>query len=242
MNLPRRLLLFAPAAILPSAAFAAGDDDAVVTIARQVQELNDAVTNGASAVWARYLHDNAVYSDEEGIVSSKAELVAQIGSLPAGVSGNLATQDFHAHRTGDIVVTTYVIDEHKNYHGVELHCQYRNTVTWLNTPDGWRLLALQSMALRTDPPEVPLPSHQRREYLGIYRLSSDVAYTVRNGASGLTGQQTGGSERPLKAEMPDVFFNPGRPRYRLLFMRNAHGHIDRMIQRREAWDIVWRRE
>ena len=236
----RRLFLAAPAALWP-APILAGDDVADI-IAHQAQELNDAVTNGAAAVWERYLHDNAVYSDEDGNVSTKAALVAQIQPLPQGVTGVLTTQDFRAHRTGDTVVTNYVIDEHETYHGARLHCQYRNTVTWVSTPAGWRVLAVQSMALRTDPPEITLPAGTLRDYPGTYRLGSDVRYavTLRDGA--LHGQQTGGSERPLKAEVADMFFNPGRPRYRFIFMRNAEDHIDRMVERREAWDIVWMRE
>jgi hypothetical protein len=98
------------------------------------------------------------------------------------------------------------------------------------------------MALRTDPAELTLPARKLREYPGTYRLSDDVAYaiTLRDGA--LYGQQTGGRERPLKAEVADMFFNPGRPRYRFIFMRDAHTRIDRMIERREAWDMVWTRE
>src|SRR5262245_31455733 len=172
----RRLFLAAPVALLPAPVFA-GDDTAQV-IARQAQELNDAVTNGAAAVWERYLHDNAVYSDEEGNVLAKAALVAQIQPLPQGLSGVLTTQDFQAHRTGDVVVTTYVIDEHENYYGAALHCQYRNTVTWVSTPAGWRVLAVQTMALRADPAEVALPAAKLRDYPGTYRLSSDVRYTV----------------------------------------------------------------
>jgi hypothetical protein len=158
------------------------------------------------------------------------------------VSGALTTRDFQAHRTGDVVITNYVIDEHENYHGAKLHCQYRNTVTWLSTAEGWRVLAVQSMALRTDPAEVTLPAHTLRDYPGTYRLSRDVGFTVALRDGALYGQQTGGRERALKAEVADMFFNPGRPRYRFIFMRDAQDRIDRMVERREAWDIVWKRE
>jgi hypothetical protein len=78
----RRLFLAAPVALFPAATFAA--DDAAEVIARQAQKLNDAVTNGTAPVWERYLHDNAVYSDEDGNVLAKAALIAQIQPLPQG--------------------------------------------------------------------------------------------------------------------------------------------------------------
>ena len=207
---------------------------------RHAQELNDAVTHGRADVWARYMHDNAIYTDEEGARSTKTELVAQIAPLPAGISGALTTQDFQARATGEVIVTTYVIDEHETYHGQNLHCQYRNTVTWVRAHGVWQILALQSMAMRTDPPDVALAHLD--DYVGVYRLAAEVAYTVTRTVDGLTGQQTEGHARPLKAEIRDVFFNPGRPRYRFLFMRNADDRVERMIQRREAWDMVWTRE
>jgi hypothetical protein len=240
MQINRRLFFItAAAASAPAVAFAAADDD-IATVQRQAQELNDAVTYGRADVWARYMHDDGVYTDEDGTRSTKAEIVAQIGPLPAGISGVLTTQDFLAKRTGDVLVTTYVIDEHENYHGAALHCQYRNTVTWMRASGVWQILALQTIALRADPPEITLA--QVDDYVGTYRLSGDVAYTVTRTADGLAGQQTGGRARPLKAEVRDMFFNPGRPRYRFIFMRDAGGHIDGMIERREAWDIVFRRE
>jgi ketosteroid isomerase-like protein len=240
MQINRRLFFAAAAgASAPVAAFAAGDDD-IATVQRQAQELNDAVTYGRADVWSRYMHDDGVYTDEEGTRSTKAEIVAQIGPLPAGISGVLTTQDFRAKRTGDVIVTTYVIDEHETYHGAALHCQYRNTVTWVRSGGMWKILALQTIALRADPPETMLT--QLDDYVGSYRLSSDVTYTVTRAADGLAGQQTGGRARPLKAEVRDLFFNPGRPRYRFLFMRTGDGRVDRMIERREAWDIVWMRE
>src|SRR5262249_562789 len=147
------------------------------------------------------------------------ELVPQIGPLPPGVSGSLSLVDYQTHRAGDTLIATYIIDEHEAYHGAQLHCQYRNTMTWIKTPDGWRLLAGQSIALRTDPAEIALTAAQQNDYPGVYRLDAQTTYTVVRGADGLIGQQSGGRARPLKAEVRDMFFNPGRPRYRFVFTR-----------------------
>jgi hypothetical protein len=242
----RRLFLLAPMLTLPAVAGIAdaAEDlgDAAAAIARQLQELNDAVTYGRAEVWSRYLHENAVLTDEEGHIATKAELVAQIAPLPQGVSGSLTTQSFSARRTGNVVICTYVQDEHETYHGAQLHCQYLNTAAWVSTADGWRLLANQTTALRGDPPEMTLSAAQQQDYVGVYRLSADVAYAITRSEAGLSGRQSGGRERPLKAEVPDLLFSPGRPRYRYVFVRDAQGRIERMIERREQWDMVWIRE
>ena len=242
MDLSRRALLAASTLPLATAAPASPlDEYAADTIQTQAQALCDAISAGDAAVWDRLLHAAVVYTDEEGVVSGKAALVAQISPLPKGISGVLKVTQFQAHRQGDIVIANYVNDETENYHGQIVHCQYRNTDTWIATGDGWRLLAVQALALRTDPPAVILPAADLAAVTGRYRLADDVHFEVRRAAAGgIEGQQTGGKPRPLMPEARDVFFNPGRPRYRFLFIRDG-GRVVRMIERREAWDLTWTR-
>lgn len=205
------------------------------------QELMDAVTYGRSAVWDKYLDSAMSYTTEDGTVLGKRELVAQIKPLPEGVSGNLKVTDFKLIRHGPVVIATHVDDEHENYHGQKLHCQYRTTDTWIQTPAGWRLIASQVLALRTDPPSVPLAREQTNEYVGRYQLSPEILYEIRRKGDGLVGLETGRKPETLKAEARDVLFVPGKPRYRMIFRRGPDGRITNFAERREAWDLVWNR-
>ncbi|MES1245234.1 MAG: nuclear transport factor 2 family protein [Acidobacteriota bacterium] len=232
--LPATLLLFLPLS-------ASAQDDLAALLQRQTQEMVDAIASGGSQVWERYLDDKVLYTSEDGTVVTKKELVEGIRPLPPGVAGTIKVIDFQVARHGDVAVASYLNDEHETYHGHELHCQYRTTDTWLKTPAGWRLIAGQVLAVRTDPPAVALTPAQMDEYVGSYQLSADVAYEIRRTAGGLEGQQTGRKAEPIKAEAPDVLFVPGKPRYRYLFQRGADGRITGLIQRREAWDLDWSR-
>lgn len=49
-------------------------DDVPAILERQTQEMLDAVSSGSAAVWDRYVDPKAVYTDEEGSVSTKAQL------------------------------------------------------------------------------------------------------------------------------------------------------------------------
>jgi hypothetical protein len=40
-------------------------------------------------------------------------------------------------------------------------------------------------------------------------------------------------------EAADVFFVPGKPRYRKIFLRDDDGEITGFAERREAWDLVF---
>jgi ketosteroid isomerase-like protein len=208
---------------------------------RQTEELVDAIAAGKAAVWDRYLDEGVRYVDESGSVMTKKQMVEGTKPLPEGVSGTIRVTDFDAVVHGDVAVATYVDDENEDFHGHKLHCQYRTTDTWLKTAKGWRLIAAQVLAVRTDPPGVPFAGSLRAEYCGRYVLTPEIAYEIRCNGDGLEGQQTGQKAEELRAEAPDVLFVPGRPRYRYVFLRDAAGKITGFAQRREAWDLVWKR-
>jgi len=216
-------------------------DNVPEVLRRQTQELLDAISMGSAAVWDRYLDEDLRYVDESGKVLTKKQMVEGTKPLPEGVSGTIVVTEFDVAMHGSVAVATYVNDENEDFHGHKLHCQYRTTDTWLKTAKGWRLIAAQVLALRTDPPAVALAPALAGEYCGRYALTSAIAYEIRCTGDILEGQQTGRKPEPLRAEAPDVLFVPGRPRYRYVFLRGADGKITGLAQRREAWDLVWKR-
>ncbi|MDQ6893793.1 MAG: nuclear transport factor 2 family protein [Acidobacteriota bacterium] len=245
----RQILTLAAGTFFPAAKKAAADPVPAILQA-QTQELMDAVGRGDAAPWRKYLHADCVYTSEDGEVSDRRKLLDDLKPLLAGVSGKIVVIDFHARVEGGTAITTYVSDENEDFHGHKLHCQYRSTDTWLETPAGWRLLSSQVLALRTDPPAIPLDTAKADEYCGRYALTPEIAFEIRRKsqpaagpASGvsLEGQQTGRPVRELRAEAADVLFSPGRVRYRYVFGRDGAGKITGFAERREAWDLVWRR-
>lgn len=229
------------AALAPGRPARAADEPFSAILQRQTQELMDAVSSGTPAVWERYLDAAVVYVDESGGVSTKKEMVDGIKPLPAGVSGVIRVTEFRAVVSGDVAVATHVDDENESYHGHALHCQYRTTDSWRRTPDGWRLVAGQVLALRTDPPSAPIAEPLRREYSGRSMLAPGIADEIRPRGEGLEGERTGRKPEALLGEAPDVLFVPGQPRYRKIFQRGPGGKITGFVERREAWDILWTR-
>jgi ketosteroid isomerase-like protein len=238
-RLSRRIALLALLAALPAWTLASDLRD---VLKRQTQELADAVGTGKVAVWDEYLDPEVLFVDESGTVATKKEMLEQLKPLPEGVSGSITVTDFVVADHGDVAATTYVEDEHENYHGHALHCQYRATDAWKKTAGGWRLISSQVLALRTDPPAIALPAAALASYCGKYALTPAIAYEIRRKGDGLEGQQTGRKPETLLVEAPDVLFVPGKPRYRFVLLRDAAGKITGMAQRREAWDLVWKRE
>jgi ketosteroid isomerase-like protein len=234
-----RIVFLALTLALPAGARA---EDLRDVLKRQTQELADAVGTGSVAVWDTYLDSQVLFVDESGTVATKKEMLDQLKPLPEGISGSIAVIDFVVADHGDAAATTYVEDENESYHGHALHCQYRATDTWKKTSAGWRLIASQVLALRTDPPAIALSAAALESYCGRYALTPSLVYEIRRKGEALEGQQSGRKAEELRVEAPDVLFVAGRPRYRYVFLRDASGKITGMAQRREAWDLVWKRE
>ena len=216
-------------------------DNTSEVLQRQTQELFDAIVPGNASVWERYLDERATYTDENGVVLTKKQMVEQTRPFPKEITGNIKVTDFRVTLHGPVAIATHVEDEHETFYGHELHCQYRTTDTWLKTYAGWRLLASQVLALRTDPPPVPLTARQMEDYVGRYMLTPSKTYEIRVKDGTLEGQEAGRAPEVLRAEVPDMLFVPGKLRYRKVFLRDAGGRITGFAERREAWDLVWKR-
>jgi hypothetical protein len=217
------------------------DESVPALLQRQTQEMVDAITGGDAAVWERYLDPDVRYVDEGGAVLKKKDLVDGIKPLPAGIAGSIRILAYDAAVHGGTAIATYISDENEDYHGAKLHCQYRTLDTWVKGAGGWRLIAGQVLAMRTDPPAAALSPALLKEYVGRYVLSPELAYEIRWNGTALEAAQTDRKPEALAAEAPDVLFVPGKPRYRYVFLRDPQGKITGLAQRREAWDIVWRR-
>ena len=192
-------------------------------------------------MWERYLDPKVSVTTEDGEVKTKREMVDYTKPLPKYISGDIRIVEFAATVHGSVAVTRHVDDEHETFRGHRLHCQYRSTDTWIETPAGWRLIGSAGLALRTDPPAISLAPATLDEYVGTYTLAPKVTYEIRRDGNVLLGQETGRKADTLKVEAPDVLFVPGSPRYRKVFRRDASGHVVDLAERREAWDLVWTR-
>jgi len=239
---PWPLCLFAIALAFASlSARGAASTDVVAILQRQTQELYDALVPGTASVWDKYLDPDVSIATEDGDLLHKTEMLAGIKPFPAGISGYIKVINFHATLRGTVAIATHVEDEFETYHGHQLHCQYRTTDTWVQSNGAWRLLASQVLALRNDPPSINLPAKETESYVGRYSLAPGIAYEIRLRNGQLEGQQTGRKPEVLRAEVADVLFVPGKPRYRRIIQRDSTGRITGFAERREAWDLVWTR-
>jgi Domain of unknown function (DUF4440) len=220
---------------------AAPSSDVAAVLKRQTQELMDAVAPGKAEVWQRYLLDDAVYLDENGVVYDKATLLKELTPLPPGLVGRIVVDRFQVELHGDTAVAAAEIQEYLDYHGQALRTRFRFLDTWLRTPDGWRLAARHTAAVLKDPPAISLSSAELCAYAGEYRLTPAITTTVRCTEKGLIAERTGRPPATYLPEVRDVFFVAGQPRSRRIFTRDAAGAVVAFADRREGEDVRWQK-
>jgi hypothetical protein len=209
---------------------------------RNTQRLLDAIASGDVAVWDGFLDTAALQVDENDVVRRKPEMLAELKPLGPGLVGHIDIDDFRAVVSGDVAVVTHEDDETLEYHGQMLRSRFRMTDTWHKTPAGWRLLAEQVLAVLQDPPSVALDGATLCSYAGRYALTPAIVATIRCDGDRLLVEREGQPERTFLAEVKDVFFEPGQPRTRRIFLRDARGRIRAFVDRREARDVRWVRQ
>jgi Domain of unknown function (DUF4440) len=203
------------------------------------QELLDAVAPGKTDVWQRHLHDRLIHVDENGIVRTKAELLKELAPLPAGLEGRIAIDSFRIEVENNLAIVTHEDQEHLHYFGQVLRSRFRSTDTWLRTADGWRLIGQQTSAVLKDPPSIKLTREQLCGYNGSYSLTAEIVAKVQCSELGVVVERTGRPKAEYLPEVIDVFFAPGQPRIRRIFVRDDAGKIVGFVDRREGEDVRW---
>jgi ketosteroid isomerase-like protein len=231
--------------LLPAQTDAAAQDsrDAVVErLKRAMQELLDAIAPGDVAVWQKYLAEGCIYTDEEGNVKTKEDLLKELKPLPKGYVGSIKMGEPKVFAQDNVIVMTHRDREELELYGQKLVTWFHLTDTWARQDDGqWRLVAAHVSAIPNERKPIAVGPNKLYEYVGQYRLAPDVSYTVTREGGRLFGQRTGREKEELLPLCADTFYRKGVWRGEKIFERDGKGKVVRMLDRRENNDLVWRK-
>lgn len=217
---------------------ALADDRVIIT--KQMQEMADSLVPGDTKPWVNYVDPQAIFAEEDGSFKGKDGLVKEISPMPKGLGGEIKIELLAYSEDGDTAVAQFRQHETEKYYGQTIHASYLTNTTWKKRADGWKLIAGETLAERTDPPAITLPAAALAKFAGTYRLkNSEPTYTLVVEDGKLMGGRSGRKPSEWKAETRDVFFIPGDDRIRKIFQYDANGKVTGFIERRESWDIVW---
>jgi hypothetical protein len=214
-------------------------------LVRRTQQMMDAVTAGDPGPWKQYIADDAMVFDEKGNDMDKKAVLAGLQPLPTGYSGNIRVTHPKSLHTATTAILSYDMDETETVFGQELHARYHQTDTWLYRNRAWQIAASETMRYYEDPAVGAMPAHLD-DYLGKYQIAPGNTLTVTREGDKLFAQRNGG--KPAAAGKPaqllpetcDLFFRAG-VEGRRLFHRDASGHVDSLIDRRNNEDLVWKK-
>lgn len=221
---------------------AASAVDVCTVLLAKTRTFSDASQTGDGATLGPLLDDHVVFFNETGERSTKPEMSDSKPSAPtAGVKTVMTVTDWGCEPHGDIAVTSFIDDQHQDFHGQPFHARYRSVETWMRSNGNWRMIGSQTVALQDDPPSVRLSASTLAEYAGVFEAAPDARFTfsIRDGT--LFASLGDGMPVEQKAEMRDVVFTPGHARARKDFQRDPSGRVVGFLLRREGHDIYFKR-
>ena len=235
----RKAILLSVCFLAGSPAFAAEDVSALLK--KQTEALSDAGQKGDGATMAKMLDDDVVFFNEGGDQATKKDMAAPGVPPTKGVSVKMTVQDWHCVVHGNVAVASFIDDQQMDFHGQPFHAKYRSVETWMKEGNDWRMIGSETIALQDDPAAVALPPKALDDYVGTYASSPDTKFVFTRKGGDLMASLDGGPATLQKAELRDVFFTPGRSRFRKIFLRDANGRVTAFVNRREGHDILFKR-
>ncbi len=209
---------------------------------RATQELLAAVAPGDAAVWQRHLAEGCIYTDEEGNVKTKADLLKELKPLPKGYIGSIKMGEPKVLVQENVIVLSHRDREELKLYGQKLITWFHSTDTWAKSQNGqWQLVAAQVMAIPNERKPIALSPKKLDAYVGQYQLAPDVIYTITREGDKLFGQRTGRAREELLPLCEDTFYRKGVWRGEKVFERDATSRIVKLLDRRENNDLVWKK-
>lgn len=207
------------------------------------QALCDALAPGNKAVWDKAYASDAVISDEDGKVETKAEVLKVMGPLPPGSSGDLKVIDLKVLPIGTVgAVVDYVIDEHEDVQGQQLHTRYTVTDVYRSQLTGWKIVASHVTVVPRDMDPVPVDKTGWPALVGEYRVGPQSKHSyhvyLREGALlGGADEQTATALIPLS---PLVYFQAGSI-HTMIFVPDGKGGIAELREVHKYNEVVLKR-
>jgi ketosteroid isomerase-like protein len=211
-------------------------DEISALIRKQAQAFRDAGQRGDTAAMRRYLDDQVLFTNEDGVVTTRKDFFGGAPiAPPQATSSTVTLGDWVLHHSGDVAFASFVDNQDVRYGSQSLSYKFLSVETWIKRGAEWKLIGSQTIPLYQDPPVAMLPADALNDYVGAYSAGPGSAVAIARNGDGLSISTNGAKATALTAEIRDVFFTPGAPagyaRQRLIFRRNADGKIGQYLFR-----------
>lgn len=142
MKLITLTTLFAIAPFCPGLAIAKDSGSTEQALIKIEQELTDGLIKKDTSAFERHLADNGVFTDPDGKVMTKSQLIADIKSGDLKIDSS-KIDDMKVHVFKDTAVVTYATADTGTYKGKPITGRYRWTDTFVKNGGRWQIVAGQ---------------------------------------------------------------------------------------------------
>jgi ketosteroid isomerase-like protein len=202
--------------------------DAIATLLKQ-QTLAFRDASQDTTARKRYLADDALFINEDGVVSGTPDSRPNASVSAKGIASALIATDWIVHYAGDVAVASFVGEQPGDSGNHALSHKFLSLETWIKSDMTWKLIASQTIPLYQDPPIVNLSSRALKDYAGTYTGGPGLVIMISLDGAALAVSTNGGKAVAYEPEGHDIFFvpglDPGTPRSRILFQRDKSGQI-----------------
>lgn len=216
-------------------------DAACDRLAAATQAFSDAGQRGDGPAMAALLDRNVVFFNEGGDRANWSDMAAARPAPTPAPKVTMTVTDWTCRRFGDTAVTGFIDVRSVGGPDGPQTSRFRSVETWRREAAGWTMIGSQTLALPDDPVTVVLSPALLDEYVGTYEASDGRRFSFTREGDHLAASLGGGPATVQRAEVRDVFFTPGRSRFRKVFTRDRDGRVDGFLYRSEGHDLRFRR-
>jgi hypothetical protein len=169
-------------------------------------------------------------------------MLAQLRPLPAGFSGSIEIRAPHVRFHAPVALLDCELFEKERVFDQELTVRYLATLVFVRQGAAWRLAALHSVTLPTQPPRLHVRDLPVADYPGTYSYGPGRNTLIEAAAQGLVSRRRkDGPATPLEPLAKDVFMEGGDERNLVIFRRDQQGRVTSLIERRKYNDLAMQR-
>lgn len=234
----RRLLRLLISLCITAASLRASGRTNLTAGQQEVLKIHQAMAAAAEkrdfASWSKYVADDCIFSDDEGEITTKAEIIAHLRNMPLAYDHSENHRDFLVHVYGSTAVLNFRLTAHEQFTDTDIVTEMRHTQTFVRQDGEWRLIAEQWGALPINLRKpVPGPAGAYKEYVGQYewRPGGPVDRVwLKDGKllSRLTGESEDHEYKPLGSETFFLADDLGS----ITFVRDSQGRVTGYSYRR----------
>jgi ketosteroid isomerase-like protein len=212
------------------------NDKTSLLLKQQTESFREAGQRGDISAMRRYLDDQVLFVNEDGVVSTHGNFrTGAPAAPPKPGSSTLTLSDWVLHDRGDVAVASYTDHQTVQFGDQVLSYQFLSVDSWVKRRSGWKLIGSETIPLNQDPPAVTPALEQLADYAGEYGAGQLLHVSIALDGNALTLSTNGGNSAVLVPISRGEFIlggtAPGYARTPIIFQRDAQGRVSGYVNR-----------